>query len=80
MKFTINDKIIVYPNKAGWEYIKKATAKGMTSDVSIDDWINSVKTEDGGFKEQFHFIMTYYADLFSQGTDYLKDFDIIIVE
>lgn len=80
MKFNINHKITVYPNKAGWSYIKfrlnELYSSARFTQSAIQKFIQSKKTTDGGFEEQMWTMIEDVPMLFHQSTNYLKDTNI----
>jgi len=69
MKLSFNDEIIIYPTEKGWELI---------FDMYGDKFIAKHKTDDGGYKDQFHEIITDLGNMFHHGSDLLySHFEII---
>lgn len=74
MKFNINDKMIIYPNKKGWEFIKERLRDlyGLESDIKLDEFMENKITHGNGFKEHMWCIIENLPELFYQSSNYIK--------
>lgn len=85
----LNSEVIIYPNKKGWvkmvecyhKYYNQYASEGhlVVTWEDTKNYIESRKTEDGGFKEQLWVIMATYHDMFFNGTPYWENMNLTIV-
>ena len=72
--YNLNDHIIIYPNKKGWDKIKELTEKYYFNmkGKDIDRAIKSAKTQDGGYSCQFWVCIEMFHEMFYNGQNFLE--------
>ena len=69
MKLSFNDEVIIYPTEKGWERIY---------DMLGDKYIVKRKTDDDGYQDRFHEIISDFGGMFTVGSDFFHShFEII---
>lgn len=87
---SLNKFMTIKPNKKGIEYMVKTWTENyngrtfsyredsVSEEVPVKEWIESKIDQDGNFREQIHFIVSNFPDLFSDATDYLHNINLTI--
>jgi len=72
MTFNINDKVIIYPNKKGWDKLVQLNMNVYKQNHKTAlSYIDRCRTDDDGFEEQLWIIMELYNGIFYNGSNYL---------
>ena len=74
IQFGLNDKVTFFPNQRG--FVKMAEIYADQHKLNFNEaWeaIDVKTTSDGGYKDQLWSIMEMFAQLFTMGTNYLKN-------
>ncbi len=77
MTFNINNKVIIYPTKKGWDKLIELNMNVYKRNYkTAKEYIDRCRTEDDGFEEQLWVIMELYIGIFYNGTNYLETTNI----
>jgi len=69
-KHNLNDYIIVFPSKKGWEEIKRIISKRYNYNESqVGYYIKEATTETGGFVEVMWQFITLFHEMIYHGTN-----------
>lgn len=68
-KYSFNHEAIIYPTEKGWKKIES---------MFSEKYIQERKTDNDGYKDLLHVIVTDLGELFLHGSDYIwSNFEII---
>lgn len=80
-QFNLNYDIIIYPSQKGWLKIRSILSEiyKFKTDKELDNYIEKRYSICGGYKDHMWSIMSDLHELFFNGTDYLKNMTIKLI-
>jgi hypothetical protein len=84
VELNINQEVIIFPNKLGWEKIRLVDRVNKRKHFHNDeDYLASFQNkmvENGGFKEQLWVVIDELHELFESTNRYLENSKMIIID
>lgn len=77
MKANLNDDVIIYPNKKGWERIEGIYFKEYGEHGEL--MLSYRRTEQGGYKDHLWSIIDLLHQMFYMGTPYFNHMNIDVL-